>query len=351
MSSYPYVLIPKLLLDFMAKQGDMSDFNLRDQVGFKEQSLEAVCEANLQLLWKRLYQLVGGLVTIPAWTTLCHVLVLLPGIILSLAAIKGFLILGVFGDFGWLMLTACGFGVMTLLWFIVHFQGSQSLDSNLEHKAKKSIHNPLPEHLSNVQKNSASPLNSNSQKLHRLKQLKVTLYQQVRQPVGKSDAPVGASERTFREVLEQHFYSLCVQTQLNFPVTINGKEYAYSTDFAIIFAEIGLSINVEVDEPYDYKSKQPTHCIDKSNDAIRNQYFIEGNWIVIRFSEAQVVLYPHSCCKTIAKVISRITGLKRFDKQFVDIPDLKPTPMWTYRQAKRMAKAHVRTRYLSCRSF
>jgi very-short-patch-repair endonuclease len=349
MSSYPYVLYPALLLDFMAEQGEMCDFNVEDRVQIKEQSLKVADKPNSQHWWKQLYKLVGGFMTILVWTKVRHVLVLLPGIILLLGVIKGFLILGIFGDLGWLVLTTFGLGGGMLLWLIVHFQGSQPLDRNVN----------SPERLSNVQKKESLTLNSKSQKLHRLKQLKLRLSQKVRQSVGISDAPIGASERQFEAVLKQHFCYLRVQTQLKFPVIINGKEYVYSTDFAIIFNEIGLSIDVEIDEPYDYKSKKPTHCIDQPNDTIRNQYFIEGNWIVIRFSEAQIVLYPDSCCKTIAKVISSITGLKGFDKQFADIPNLKPTPMWTRRQALRMRKARVREltsqrlrdRYLSCRNF
>ena len=43
-------------------------------------------------------------------------------------------------------------------------------------------------------------------------------------------------------------------------------------------------------------------------DNQRNQFFLEKNWVVIRFSELQVVKYPDSCCKAIARIISQITG-------------------------------------------
>jgi very-short-patch-repair endonuclease len=350
MSSYPYVLYPALLLNFMSEQGETCDFNVGDRVQIKEQFLQVADKPNSQHLWKQLYKFIDGFVTIPAWTKVRHALVLLPGIILLLAVIKGFVILGIFGDYGWLVLIIFGLGGAILLWLVFHSQVGQVPNSHLTQKGQKFIQSTLPESFSHLQKKESLPLNDKNQKLHRLKQLKLKLYQKVRQPVGVSDAPVGASERKFKAVLEQHFCCLRVQTQLKFPVTINGKEYAYSTDFAIIFEEIGLSIDVEIDEPYDYKSKKPTHCVDQPNDMIRNQYFIEGNWIVIRFSEAQIVLYPDSCCKTIAKVIRSITGLKRFDKQFANIPNLKATPMWTYRQALRMRKARVREGYLSGRT-
>jgi hypothetical protein len=96
------------------------------------------------------------------------------------------------------------------------------------------------------------------------------------------------------------------------------------------------------------RAAPPTASTNKSN-AIRNSFFVEGNWIVIRFSEAQIVLHPHSCCKTIAALVSRIIGSNKFLTSFENVPDLKPTPKWTKREAKRMARQRVRDRYLSRR--
>lgn len=70
-----------------------------------------------------------------------------------------------------------------------------------------------------------------------------------------------------------------------------------------------LSIDIEIDEPYVGNTKAPHHCIDQGKDDIRNEFFTNGNWVVIRFSEKQVVKYPRSCCKVIASVVARVAAI------------------------------------------
>ncbi len=96
--------------------------------------------------------------------------------------------------------------------------------------------------------------------------------------------------------------------------------------------------------PYDYRTGKPTHCID--DDCHRNSFFLLNNWIVVRFSEEQVVRYPESCCLELAGVIQRVTKIQRYSAAFREIPPLIPVPMWTSRQAKKMAKAKTRDTYL-----
>ena len=177
----------------------------------------------------------------------------------------------------------------------------------------------------------------------RLAKLATVLHNRVMQPTGVSNAPIGASEVAFGQVLES-FFPGRVFSQLEFPIP--DSEHSYSADFAIIFDEINLSIDCEIDEPYELKSNKPTHCTDRPLDRYRNQFFLEGNWIVVRFSEEQVVQYPKSCCKELAAVISAVTGLERYLLKFERVPDLPLKPQWTSKQARVMAKRRYRSRYL-----
>ncbi len=335
MSTYPYVLMPQLLLDFMAAHS--TDVRA---VGDRSEQLPNCIPHSPMKTTPSHRQWLSSVRVQLKWVALRHILVLLPVIILSYAALVSWILLGAFGNWGVLVLTGYGSGCAIALYFLV---------SRFDYTSNKSLTLPeSPPRASTVNAVAVPCASCESVSLHRLKQLKKALNRQVRQPSGVSDAPVGASERDFNRVLEQYFPGR-VQSQLKFPVTINGREYAYSIDFAIVFDEIGVCIDCEIDEPYDYKSRRPTHCIDQQSDAIRNSFFVEGNWIVIRFSEAQIVLHPHSCCKTIAKVVSRIMGSDKFLRGFENVPDLKPIPKWTKRQAKRMALARLRDRYLSRR--
>ncbi|MDJ0736021.1 MAG: hypothetical protein QNJ47_18490 [Nostocaceae cyanobacterium] len=70
-------------------------------------------------------------------------------------------------------------------------------------------------------------------------------------------------------------------------------------------------------------------------DDIRNKFFTDGNWIVIRFSEKQVVKYPYRCCKIIAKVVAEVAGDYTFLNKLKNVPSLPPDAMWTIKQAKK----------------
>lgn len=184
------------------------------------------------------------------------------------------------------------------------------------------------------------------QLLEYLKELRGHLEGQVLQPVGVSDAPVGRSEDAFAQVLERYFPGR-VTRQLEFPIFNSEKGRSFSTDFAVVLDELSLHIDVEIDEPFDLKKKRPTHCIDDYHDRYRNRFFLQGNWIIIRFAEEQIVRYPRSCCREIAAAIAQVTGIDKFLKPLEKEPILPPVQQWTKKQARRMAKQNYRDTYLS----
>ena len=93
---------------------------------------------------------------------------------------------------------------------------------------------------------------------------------------------------------------------------------------------------------------QEVYCTDDGKDDYRNQFFLEGNWIVIRFSEKQVVQEPEQCCFFIAQAIDTISGntklCKRFDRK---VKKLNLDHMWTVSDAKNMIKNKYRGGYLN----
>lgn len=158
---------------------------------------------------------------------------------------------------------------------------------------------------------------------------------------GTSNAQQGVSEKNFYQVLQR-----------NFPKVVQGLEFKntnyhpYSADFALLH-ESGLSIDIEIDEPYVGNTKEPHHCIDQGKDDIRNKFFTNGNWVVVRFSEKQAVQHPQSCCKIIAKVVAQLSGDYTYYVRLQAIPDLLPEPMWTMKQARKWAKKDYRKTYLN----
>ncbi|MBW4524892.1 MAG: DUF559 domain-containing protein [Phormidium tanganyikae FI6-MK23] len=157
-------------------------------------------------------------------------------------------------------------------------------------------------------------------------------------PVGTHHkAPRGRSESQFERDLWRcfpgkiHTGLLVKRLELNQP---------YVPDFAYLDREI--AIDIEVDEPYTYDTRQPIHFLDCPKDRSRNQFFIDHGWIVIRFSEAQVIKSPASCCKAIASTIALISSDNTIMSAFRNIPTLKPDRRWTTEQAQQLAAKNYR---------
>lgn len=106
-------------------------------------------------------------------------------------------------------------------------------------------------------------------------------------PTSYSTAQQGASEGRFRRYLDKYFPS---QVHQGFEIIIPNSNFSYSTDFTYIDKSLNLYVDIEIDEPYYYKTKEPTHCSDQEKDKHRNAFFLENNWVVIRFAEEQKVV-------------------------------------------------------------
>lgn len=171
--------------------------------------------------------------------------------------------------------------------------------------------------------------------------LKKLFARKVLQPIGRSDAPAGVSEKAFYQVIGRVFPEVIQGVAFHNPKF----SHPYSADFVLVHKS-SLSIDIEIDEPYVGDTKAPHHCIDQGKDDIRNQFFTSNNWVVIRFSEKQAVKYPYSCCKAIASVIARVAGDYTFLTRLQKVSDLPPDPMWTIKQAKKWANVNYRKTYL-----
>lgn len=175
----------------------------------------------------------------------------------------------------------------------------------------------------------------------REQQLLSLLTNSVIKSSGISRAQQGVSEKNFYQVLQRIFPKVVQGLEFK-----NTNYHPYSADFALLH-ESGLSIDIEIDEPYVGNTKEPHHCIDQGKDDIRNEFFTSGNWIVVRFSEKQAVQQPQSCCKVIAKVVAQLSGDYTYYVRLQALPDLLPDSMWTIKQARKWAKQNYRKTYLN----
>jgi len=179
---------------------------------------------------------------------------------------------------------------------------------------------------------------------YRRKQLLSVLCQTEAYDGNRSKAQEGFSELKFYAYLNNYFKGKIYRgLTLNIP----NFQYPYSPDFTYINRELNLYIDIEIDEPYEYMGRQATHYLYSEKDNNRNSFFLFRGWIVIRFAEEQVVLYPQSCCKAIAKVISNVLGDNSDLMQFCNVPDLPLLRQWTELEAFEMSSKQYRETYLA----
>ena len=160
-----------------------------------------------------------------------------------------------------------------------------------------------------------------------------------------SDAQRGWSENKFFDVLNQYFSGKLYRGyKLQNPSYSEG--YHYTADICYRDELLNLFIDIEIDEPYGYRSGNPIHGIDNNNEDERNQHFLRCGWFVVRFAEEQVVRYPQACCKTIAELIAEITG-EPIPAYLAIINPLPPINRWTTEEAFEMWKQQYRNTYLN----
>jgi hypothetical protein len=164
-------------------------------------------------------------------------------------------------------------------------------------------------------------------------------------PLTSCQVQQGVSEKSFFRYLLSYFANQIVCQSI--PLQISGSNRHYWADFIIYHQNSGLALDIEIDEPYVGNTGKPHHCLDFDKDIRRNRFFLQRNWIIIRFAEIQVVNHPLSCCKVIAQTIAKITGDKSSLLILDSLPDLPLQKRWTNKEARQMAKNNYRQFYLS----
>ena len=155
------------------------------------------------------------------------------------------------------------------------------------------------------------------------------------------DDMYGASEKYFLQTLLKHFGNDKIKhNQLS--VKINND--LYIPDFTYMDNDNKVYLDIEIDEPYSFKTKEPIHY--KSSDHIRNIYMQRGGWAVIRFSEKQVVQQPDECCNFVAAYLTFAYMDKTKFGNHQLTSNLPTDKTWTKNEAEQMALVNYRKTYL-----
>ena len=154
-------------------------------------------------------------------------------------------------------------------------------------------------------------------------------------------------EESFQESINKYFttnYIICGNVRLN-----TGKNTRpYEPDIALISkTQINIRIDIEIDEPYAAISRQPIHCIGE--DQMRDIYFTDRGWIVIRFSEHQVHTQEFECLKYLALILNKIDPNFTIPMELNRPLILKSEKVWDIIQAQKWEKEFYRETYLNHR--
>lgn len=158
----------------------------------------------------------------------------------------------------------------------------------------------------------------------------------------------GYKENDFYKQLKQNIVDLDIAN--NFHMVIPNYNKPYGPDIVLFDKSLNLYIDIEIDEPYDGYYRYPTHCINPEDevkqDNIRDLFFTESGWIVIRFTEKQVHCQANECIGHIENVLNSI-----YNQAFTNNLNCEKESQWDYNQCIQWQKIYYRENYLGIERF
>lgn len=183
------------------------------------------------------------------------------------------------------------------------------------------------------------------------------LYPVVKMPKQNSNLKLPRFGRSNQKGYKEDDFYNDIQKQIsdleitnNVHLVIPHYSKPYEPNIVLFDKKINLYINIEIDEPYDGYYRYPTHNYNAETlfkqDNIRDLFFIESGWIVIRFTEKQVHKQSKECIDYIQNVINSIYG-----KEFNKIPKCQIEKQWNENQSIQWQLNYYREKYLEIPSF
>ena len=165
----------------------------------------------------------------------------------------------------------------------------------------------------------------------------------VKRPQKGRSQSKGFKEKQFNTLVKERFSNYETDTNCHLPIPSN--DTPYTPEIVLSNADYNFYLDIEIDEPYDGYYRYPTHTTE-GKDNIRDLFFTESGWSVIRFSEKQIHEQPEQCLLYIEEVLESI-----------GLPSKKVTsalisePQWDSQQAIRWQSEFYREKYLGISSF
>ena len=165
--------------------------------------------------------------------------------------------------------------------------------------------------------------------------------------IGRSNQR-GYKEKEFVNEIKLQIFD--IELTDNFHMVIPNYSKPYEPDIVLFDKKLNLFIDIEIDEPYDGFYRYPTHNFRAEDyfkqDNIRDLFFTESGWVVIRFTEKQVHNQPKECIEYIINVINSIYG-----KEFSKTQKCEIEYQWDENQCVQWQLNKYREKYLEIHSF
>lgn len=165
--------------------------------------------------------------------------------------------------------------------------------------------------------------------------------------VGRSDQKGYTEDDFYRQIKLQ---LTDIEATSNVHMVIPNSNQPYEPDIVLFDKALNLYIDIEIDEPYDGYYRYPTHYTSREEevkrDDIRDLFFTESGWIVIRFSEKQVHCQTDACLDYIRNALNSI-----YNRDFITEPKCESEEQWDYNQCIHWQKIFYREKYLGINRF
>lgn len=158
----------------------------------------------------------------------------------------------------------------------------------------------------------------------------------------------GYKENDFYNLLKQNITD--IEMTNNVHMVIPNFNKPYEPDIVLFDKNLNLYIDIEIDEPYDGYYRYPTHFINPEDeikqDNIRDLFFTESGWIVIRFTEKQVHCQAYECIDYVRNVLNSL-----YYRNFTNNTTCNRENQWDYNQCIQWQKIYYRENYLGIERF
>lgn len=160
----------------------------------------------------------------------------------------------------------------------------------------------------------------------------------------------GHTEAGFQSMIENYFGATFTISG-NHALPTSASSRPYEPDISMISRKQGanLFLDIEIDEPYAAIKRNPMHCAGE--DDMRDVFFNDRGWIVIRFTEKQVATAKTNCLAFIAKAIKRLDTNFEIPSALIGLADPPQESQWTTLQAQKWEKEKHREGYLGIAAF